>query len=72
MKILFIEGKDPAILQILARKHPHPYRLLYRQEQDLYLLELWGYLPELEAEAADLAGFKSWSFELIEEGLIRN
>ncbi len=68
MKVLFVEGKNPEPLRSLARKYPHPYRLLQRPEQGLYLLEVWAYDPGLEAEAAGLEGFKSWSFELLEEG----
>lgn len=68
MKVLFIEGKDPQPLRELARRFRHPYRLLYRPEQELYLLEVWAYLPQMEQEAAELEGFRCWSFELMEEG----
>ncbi|AWR86671.1 hypothetical protein [Meiothermus taiwanensis] len=68
MKVLFVEGKNPEPLRRLARQHPYPYRLLYRAEQELYLLEVWAYDPELEAKAVGLEGFRSWSFELMEEG----
>lgn len=68
MKILFVEGKDGEAVKALARQSPYPYRLLYRKEQGLYLLEVWAYKPELEIEVAKLEGFKSWSFELLEEG----
>lgn len=68
MRVLFIEGKDVDLLKAQARKILHPYRLLYRQEQELYLLEVWAYTPEIEAEAANLPGVRTWSFELVEEG----
>lgn len=68
MKVLFLEGQDGDLLRSLARKIPHPYRLLYRQEQELFLLEVWAYMPEVEAEAANLPNVRTWSFELIEEG----
>lgn len=68
MKVLFVEGKNLDALKELAHQFPHPYRLLYRKEQELYLLEVWAYLPEMEQQAAKLEGFRSWSFELIEEG----
>ncbi|RIH84545.1 hypothetical protein Mlute_01858 [Meiothermus luteus] len=68
MRVLFVEGKDPGVLRQFARRFPHPYRLLYRPEQGLYLLELWGHAPEVEADALGLEGFRSWSFELLEEG----
>jgi len=34
----------------------------------LYLLEVWAFSPEVETAAAELEGFRSWSFELLEEG----
>jgi len=68
MKVLFVEGKDLEALRALARKYPHPYRLLHRPEQALYLLEVWAFSSEIEAAAAGLEGFRSWSFELLEEG----
>jgi len=71
VRVLFVEGQDPNSLKELARKFPHPYRLLYRKEQELYLLEAWAYTPEMEAEASKLEGMKSWSFEMIEEGVQR-
>jgi hypothetical protein len=76
MKVLFVEGKDPEALRGFARRFPHPYRLLYRPEQGLYLLEVTfrdegreaqAISEEMEREAAGLTGFRSWSFELIEE-----
>lgn len=68
MKVLFVEGKDPQPLKEFSRRFPHPYRLLYRPEQALYLLEVWAYLPQMEQEAAKLEGFRYWSFEVVEEG----
>lgn len=68
MKVLFVEGRDGEALRRLARSFPHPYRLLYRPEQALYLLEVWAYAPEVEAAAAGLEGVRAWSFELLEEG----
>ncbi len=68
MRVLFVEGKDGDALRALARKLPHPYRLLYRQEQELYLLEVWACPPEVEAEVAHLPDVRAWSFELMEEG----
>jgi len=68
VKVLFVEGKNPEPLKALARRFPHPYRLLYRKEQELYLLEVWAYAPEAELEAGRLEGFRSWSFEVMEEG----
>jgi hypothetical protein len=68
MKVLFIEGNNLAALRSLARDFPHPYRLLWRPEQELYLLEVWAHTPEMEAAAKRLEGFRSWSFELLEEG----
>lgn len=68
MKVLFVEGKNLDALRGLARQFPHPYRLLYRAEQELYLLEVWAHSPEMEHAAAGLEGFRSWSFELLEEG----
>lgn len=68
MKVLFVEGKEPEPLRALARQHPHPYRLLHRPEQALYLLEVWAFGPEMEAAATGLEGYRSWSFELLEEG----
>lgn len=68
MKVLFVEGKSPDPLKALARRYPYPYRLLYREEQGLYLLEVWAYAGEFEAEALRLEGFRCWSFELLEEG----
>lgn len=67
MKVLFVEGKNGEALRALARRFPHPYRLLYRKEQELYLLEAWALGPELETAAGQLEGFRSWSFEMIEE-----
>lgn len=71
MKVLFVEGKDPEPLRQLARQHPHPYRLLYRPQEQLYLLEVWAFGPELEAQVVGLEGFRSWCFELLEEGYAR-
>ncbi len=68
MKVLFVEGKNLDALRGLARRFPHPYWLLYRAEQELYLLEVWAYAPEMEQAASELQGFRSWSFELLEEG----
>lgn len=68
MRVLFVEGKDREALQAFARRFPHPYRLLYRPEQELYLLEAWAIGEEIEREAAGLLGFRSWAFQLIEEG----
>lgn len=70
MKVLFIEGKNQEILRGLARQFFHPYRLLYRKEQELYLLEAWAIAPEMEAAAQQIEGVRSWSFEMIEEGMI--
>jgi hypothetical protein len=69
MRVLFVEGKNLDALRSLARRFRHPYRLLYRTEQELYVLEVWAFAPEMEAAAAALEGFRSWSFELLEEGL---
>ncbi|WP_276953833.1 hypothetical protein [Allomeiothermus silvanus] len=66
MRVLFVEGKDLQALRAMARRFPHPYRLLYRPEQGLYLLEVWAVGGEMERAAADLEGFRSWSFELLE------
>ncbi|MGK0617980.1 hypothetical protein [Meiothermus cerbereus] len=68
MKVLFVEGKYPEPLRALARRYPHPYRLLHRPEQALFLLEVWAFGPEMEAAALRLEGYRSWSFELLEEG----
>ncbi|GIW24377.1 hypothetical protein [Meiothermus sp.] len=68
MKVLFVEGPNLEALRSLARQFPHPYRLLYRADQALYLLEVWGHTPEMEQAAAKLEGFRNWSFELLEEG----
>lgn len=68
MKVLFVEGKNLEALRELARRFPHPYRLLYRKEQELYLLEAWAIVPEMEAAAQQVEGVRSWSFEMIEEG----
>ncbi|RIH89539.1 hypothetical protein Mterra_00750 [Calidithermus terrae] len=68
MKVLFVEGKNADGLRELARRFPHPYRLLYRPEQGLYLLEAWAVGPAMEAEAARLEGFRVWAFELMEAG----
>lgn len=68
MRVLFVEGKDRETLQGLARRFPHPYRLLYRPEQGLYLLEAWAIGEEMQREAARLEGFRCWTFELVEEG----
>jgi hypothetical protein len=70
VKVLFIEGKNQEILRGLARQFFHPYRLLYRKEQELYLLEAWAIAPEMEAAAQQIEGVRSWSFEMIEEGMI--
>ncbi|GIW31954.1 MAG: hypothetical protein KatS3mg071_2128 [Meiothermus sp.] len=56
MKVLFVEGRNPEPLRRLARQHPYPYRLLYRAEQGLYLLEVWAYGPELEASGGGARG----------------
>ncbi|MBF6594118.1 MAG: hypothetical protein IVW51_06680 [Thermaceae bacterium] len=69
MRVLFVEGQDGDALRRLAHKFSHPYRLLYRKEQALYLLEVWAYEPEVETEALKLEGFRSWSFEMLEEGI---
>jgi hypothetical protein len=68
MRVLFIEGKNADALREFARSFPHPYRLLYRKEQELYLLEAWAVTPQMEAAAGRLEGFRIWSFELLEEG----
>ena len=69
MKILFVEGKQQGLIQDLVRSINHPYRLMYRQEQELYLLEVWAYAPELEAQVKGMEGFKSWTFELMETNI---
>ncbi|MCS7067164.1 MAG: hypothetical protein N2Z75_08240 [Meiothermus sp.] len=68
MKVLFVEGRNLEALRQLARRFPHPYRLLYRAEQELYLLEVWAHAAQMEQAASELEGFRSWSFELLEEG----
>ena len=68
MKVLFVEGKNQEVLRELARRFSHPYRLLYRKEQDLYLLEAWAIAPKMEVAAGQLEDVRSWSFEVIEEG----
>lgn len=68
MRVLFVEGRNGDRLREFARRFPHPYRLLYRKEQELYLLEAWAITPQMEAAAGGLEGFRAWSFELIEEG----
>ncbi|PZA05838.1 MULTISPECIES: hypothetical protein [unclassified Meiothermus] len=68
MRVLFVEGKDLQALRAIARRFPHPYRLLYRPEQELYLLEVWAFGDELVEETAKLEKVRSWSFELLEEG----
>nr|WP_036270377.1 hypothetical protein [Meiothermus rufus] len=70
MQVMFIEGKDGEALRALARGWPYPYRLLYRAEQGLYLLEVWAYAPGIEAQAAALPGVRYWSFALLEEGWV--
>lgn len=68
MKVLFVEGKNMDALRELARRFPHPYRLLHRPQQEIYLLEAWAVAPAMEAEAARLEGFRVWAFELVEAG----
>jgi hypothetical protein len=67
MRVLFIEGKDGETLRQLARELVYDYRLMYRAEQELYLLQVGAYLPELEERVAQLKEFRSWSFEVLEE-----
>jgi hypothetical protein len=66
VKILFVEGKQLEPIQALVRLINHPFRLMYRKEQELYLLEVWAYPPELEEQVKEMEGFKSWTFELME------
>jgi len=69
--VLFVEGQDGELLCSKARTIACPYRLLHRPEQGLYLLEVWAYPPELEALALGWPGVRCWSFELLEEGCLR-
>ncbi|WP_018466617.1 hypothetical protein [Calidithermus timidus] len=68
VKVLFVEGKNGDKLREFARSFPNPYRLLYRKEQGLYVLEAWAVTPQMEAAVGGLEGFRAWSFELVEEG----
>lgn len=69
MKVLFVEGKDLEALRSFTRKHRHPYRILFRKEQGLYLLEMWGVGEQTIGEAENLEGVRAWSFVLLEEGM---
>lgn len=68
MKVLFVEGPDAEPLRSLARAYPYPYRLLQRPQQGLYLLEVWAMGSDIQKAAQSLHGFRSWDFELLEEG----
>lgn len=65
---LFVEGKTLEPLQQLAARFPHPYRIWTRPQQGLYLLEVWGVMPPMVEAAQQVEGFRSWTFELLEEG----
>ena len=66
-KILFIEGKDLQIIQNFAREHSFEYRILSRNEQDLFLGEFENTTPGFEELAKELPSVQVWSFDLMEE-----
>jgi hypothetical protein len=66
-RVLFVEGKDRAILATFARGLRVPWRLLSRPEQKLWLLESTGAGVEIERVAAVLPGVRAWAFDVVDE-----
>ncbi|MBK8595144.1 MAG: hypothetical protein IPN83_06055 [Holophagales bacterium] len=66
-RVLFVEGTDEAALRSFAAGLNHPWRLLARPEQGLYLLEVTEPGEETGRAAAKLAGFRSWTFDVLDE-----
>ncbi len=62
MRVLFVEGKEPASLLALARELPHPFWLL--EGEGRFLLQVFGATEEAEAQAREVPGVKVWAFRL--------
>jgi hypothetical protein len=68
MRVLFVEGKDEALLRTLAAGLRRPWRLLARSGQGLFLLEAADPDAEVERAAESLPGARAWAFEVVAEG----
>lgn len=66
-RVLFVEGRDDAVLRAFALGLAFPWRLLARPEQGLYLLEVTRPGEETERAAAKLAGVRTWTFDVVDE-----
>lgn len=62
MRVLFVEGKDPAPLLALAQELPHPFWLL--EGEGRFLLQVFGATEEAEGRAQKVPGVKVWAFRL--------
>lgn len=66
-RILFVEGKDEAVLRAFARRLALPWRLLSRPAQGLFLLEVTDPREETESAAAALGSVRAWTFDVVDE-----
>lgn len=66
-RILFVEGKDEAVLRAFAQGLTLPWRLLGRPAQGLFLLEVTDPLAETESAAAALERVRTWTFDVVDE-----
>ncbi len=66
-RVLFVEGRDDAVLRSFALGLALPWRLLARPEQGLFLLEITNPDEETGRAAAMLAGVRSWTFDVVDE-----
>ena len=66
-RVLFIEGSDETALRSFALGLALPWRLLARPEQGLFLLEVTHPAEGTERAAAQLAGARSWTFDVVDE-----
>lgn len=67
MRVLFVEGKDEAVLRAFAQGLTPRWRLLSRPEQGLFLLETTDPGREIERAASGLAGTHAWTFDVLDE-----
>lgn len=67
-RVLFVEGRDEALLRGFASRLGTGWRLLARPEQGLFLLEATDAGEALELEAASLASARAWAFDVVDEG----
>ena len=67
-RVLFVEGRDEAVLRAFAARLATPWRLLSDPGQGLFLLEAEEAGEEVERAADRVRGVRAWAFDVVDDG----